>query len=65
MSKKIIRNLAVMFFLSAAIYVVNARSFLPLVHPCSCNADPGCTCGCAQSQDGRFCDCIYCCPGQC
>jgi hypothetical protein len=53
MSLKIIRNLAVMLFLSVGgVYVVNAEAKgvdLSMKVVCSCTAGPNCSCSCGTS----------------
>lgn len=55
MSRKIIRNLAVMLFLGAGSYVLNAQTFPLYGVNCSCSTGPGCTCTCSANGNGCSC----------
>jgi hypothetical protein len=56
MSKIIIRNLAVMLFLSVGSYVVNARTFSPLEVVCACTpSSDSCSCSCTAGEHSCQC----------
>lgn len=54
--RKVIRNLAVMLFLTVSSYLVNAQIISPLTGvKCSCDPDPNCSCSCVAEQNGCAC----------
>jgi hypothetical protein len=65
MSAKIIRNLAVMLFLSVGgVYVVNAESrgvVNPFSVKCSCTVPVDSTCSCECIANDRTCTCFKSC----